>query len=174
MISPLVPGSPGPYLGPWGVYAPSNVTGPITWTGGVPFADAQLMPSVEVWNNDTGPAQSFIVDLTVFDASGKVVATSSGPGTTSGAVTTWTPPQPLPLPGATLWHLVPKPALYTLATSLTVGSIVVDAHNVTFGVRTIRFDGDTGFYLNGVATKSASVPCVCVCMRVAPQSYVYE
>jgi hypothetical protein len=43
--------TPGPYLGPHGIYAPSNVTGAISWAGGAPFADAALTPSVEVWSN---------------------------------------------------------------------------------------------------------------------------
>jgi hypothetical protein len=48
----IVP-SASAFIAPWGVYAPSKPTGTITWTGGAPFADSQLTPSVEVWNNGT-------------------------------------------------------------------------------------------------------------------------
>ena len=148
--------TPGPYLGPWGIYAPSNVTGAITWTGGAPFADASLHPSIEVWNNATTGAQAFTVALTVKDASGAVVGTATGGGTTTGAVTTWSSAAPIFLPKAALWHLVGLPlvpALYSLAVSLTVGGVAVDAEAVTFGVRTATFDADTGFWLNGLNIK---------------------
>ncbi len=152
--------SPGPVIAPWGVYAPSNVTGPISWdASGVPTADSILTPSVEVWNNASSPASAaFTVALTVVDASGAVVATATGSGSVAGAggVTIWTPSSPLAMPGATLWHLVTlpaKPALYTLVTVLTVGGTAVDATNVTFGVRSTAWDPNTGFWLNGVATK---------------------
>lgn len=149
--------TPGPYLGPHGIYAPSAVTGPISWTGGAPFADATLTPSVEVWNNASS-ASPFSVALTVVSASGAVVATASGSGSAAGggAVTMWAPAAPLAMPGAALWHLVSqplRPALYTLVTALTVGGVVVDTLNVTFGVRTAEFRADTGFWLNGVNTK---------------------
>lgn len=149
--------TPGPYIAPWGVYAPSNVTGPISWgADGAPTADAALTPAVEVWNN-ASTAQAFSVALTVFNAAGAAVATSSGSGTVpAGGAVTWSPPSPVALPGAALWHLVApplKPALYTLTTTLTVGGVAVDATNVTFGVRATWWDAATGFYLNGKATK---------------------
>jgi len=66
--------SPGPVIAPWGVYAPSNVTGAITWAAdGSPSADSALTPSVEIWNNaSTAAVQPFTVGLKVIDADGKV------------------------------------------------------------------------------------------------------
>ncbi len=151
----------GPFLGPHGIYAPSQVTGAISWVGGAPFADATLTPSVEVWNNAT-TATPFSLALSVFSAAGALVATASGSGSAAAgapgaaSVTSWAPAAPLALPGAALWHLVDaplKPALYTLVTSLTVGGTVVHAHNTTFGVRAAAFNASTGFWLNGVSVK---------------------
>ena len=146
--------TPGPYVAPWGVYAPSRVTGTIDWSSGAPMADAVLTPSVEVWNNATS-SQAFSVALSVLDAAGKVVATATGAGSVPGVggVTTWTPTSPITLTGAALWHTLPKPALYKLATTLTVGGIAVDAITVTFGVRSAVFDAATGFILNGKNVK---------------------
>ena len=148
--------TPGPFIAPWGVYAPCNVTGAITWSAGAPFADATMMPSVEIWNNATS-VTAFSVALTVRDASGAVVATASGSGSVlARSNVTWTPSAPIAIQHAALWHLVDPPlvpALYTLSTTLSVGAVAVDAENVTFGVRTTRWDAATGFYLNGVATK---------------------
>jgi len=148
--------TPGPYIAPWGVYAPSNVTGTITWAAdGQPSGDAQLTPSVEVWTNATSAA-GFSLTLQVFDPTGKNVGSAFGSGTVSpGQPTIWSA-SAISLPGASLWHLVAPPAspsLYTLTTTLSVGGTVVDETTITFGIRRTRFDAATGFYLNDVATK---------------------
>ena len=150
--------TPGPYLGIDGTYAPALVTGPITWTGGAPFADASLTPSVEVWSNASA-ASPFCLALTVLDASGATVGSASGCGSApgGGAVTVWSPSAPIALPQAALWHTplaAPlKPALYTLAVALTVAGAAVDAGEARFGVRQTEWRADTGFWLNGVNTK---------------------
>jgi beta-galactosidase len=147
--------SPGPVIAPWGVYAAgSRVTGNISWDSqGNPSADAVLLPSVEVWNNGS-TALNFSVTLLVFGPHGRVVATTSGSGSVGGkgGVVLWSPPSALVLSSASLWHTVKppsKPALYVLATQLSVHGSIVDSTNVTFGIRSTRWDGETGFWLNG-------------------------
>ncbi len=55
-----------------------------------------------------------------------------------------------------LWS--PKnPALYQLKSTIKVDGEVVDEYYTTFGIRTIRFDPDTGFYLNGEPLKIRGV-----------------
>lgn len=157
-VSLTVVTTPGAFLFPWGLYAPSAPTGAITWVGGAPFADAQLQPSVEVASFGGGAPAPFSVALQVVDGGGAVVATGGGGGTVAGdgSVTVWAPSAPLAIPGAALWHLVSPPlapALYTLVARLSVGGVVVDAENATFGVRLIEWSNATGFYLNGVRTK---------------------
>jgi hypothetical protein len=148
--------TPGAYIAPWGIYAPSSVDGAITWEGGAPFGNGFLSPSVDVWNNGTATS-SFSLSLAVYDARGAVVGSASGSGSVAaGGVTTWAPTSPIALPGAALWHLVEaplKPALYTLAVSLSIGGDRTDAANVTFGVRRTRWSNATGFWLNDVNTK---------------------
>jgi len=150
--------TPGPYIAPWGVYAPSQVNGAISWQAdGTPVADSQLTPSVEVWTNTTGPAQSFSLSLLVTDPTGAVVGSASGSGSVSaGTATIWSPTSPIVLNAASLWHpvaLPTLPSLYTLTTTITVGGSVVDSTNVTFGIRRTRFDAATGFYLNDIPWK---------------------
>lgn len=133
------------------------MTGAISWTGGAPFADATLTPSIEVWNNATA-VSPFCLAVTVTDASGATVGTAAGCGTApgGGAVTTWSPAAPIALPQAALWHLVAaplKPALYSMAVSLTVSGAATDAGSARFGVRQTEWKSDTGFWLNGVSTK---------------------
>lgn len=47
-----------------------------------------------------------------------------------------------------LWSLE-DPHLYTVSTRLRVGEQEVDQYDTTFGIRTIHFDADNGFFLNG-------------------------
>jgi hypothetical protein len=148
------------FLTPWGVYAPSSVTGAITVdpASGTPHADATVSPAVDVANNGSAAA-AFTITVSVVDANGSVLATTSGGGTAPPrGVVTWSPSSPLKLAGAALWHLVSppaRPALYTLVTSLAVGGAgaPVDGVNVTFGVRRTAWNASSGFYLNGVPTK---------------------
>ena len=156
--------TPGPYIAPWGVYAPSNVSGTIMLGGdGTPSGSAVLSPSVEVWNNATSPAAvAFSIALAVVSSGGAVVATASGSGQVAGGgVTFWSPSAPLTWSNAALWDLVAPPlapALYTLVTTLTVGGTAVDAVNVTFGVRRTRWDAANGFFLNdGILTGGKAV-----------------
>jgi beta-galactosidase len=51
-----------------------------------------------------------------------------------------------------LWS-IEKPNLYTLKVSILHGGRVVDTQTVPFGIRTIRFDADKGFFLNGEHVK---------------------
>jgi beta-galactosidase len=51
-----------------------------------------------------------------------------------------------------LWSLE-APHLYRVAQTVERGGRAVDSTNTTFGIRTIRFDPATGFYLNGKPVK---------------------
>src|SRR5205085_4653378 len=53
---------------------------------------------------------------------------------------------------AQLWS-IETPRLYTLTTSVATGNHTTDTTGTTFGVRSIRFDPDRGFFLNGKPVK---------------------
>lgn len=57
-----------------------------------------------------------------------------------------------------LWD-IDAPVLYTMETTVSVDSQVVERQQNRFGFRTIRFDKDTGFYLNGRNVKIQGVCC---------------
>ncbi len=57
-----------------------------------------------------------------------------------------------PLPSPRLWSLE-SPHLYRAESRLLLQNTVVDRLSVNFGVRSIRFDADKGFFLNGKAVK---------------------
>jgi hypothetical protein len=128
--------TPGPFLGPHGVYAPSTVQGNISFAAdGTPYADSLLSPSVEIWSNASNPAlQTFDVKLRVINpGTNRVLAVAGGSGTVSRtAVTVWTPATPLQLTNIALWHLVSPPArpsLLILETALLVDGNLVDETN---------------------------------------------
>ncbi|MBN2744103.1 MAG: DUF4982 domain-containing protein [Marinilabiliaceae bacterium] len=56
------------------------------------------------------------------------------------------------VPNARLWSLN-DPHLYQLHTTLTRDGKVVDEYHTNFGIRTIRFDANKGFFLNGEHVK---------------------
>ncbi|MBR3763004.1 MAG: DUF4982 domain-containing protein [Clostridia bacterium] len=80
----------------------------------------------------------------VVDKGGHVVATNGSQGECGECLLT--------VPAAHLWG-VDDPYLYTLCCGVLDGETVTDETELRFGIRTIRFDADTGFYLNGVSMK---------------------
>lgn len=58
----------------------------------------------------------------------------------------------LTLPNPRLWSLA-TPNLYRAVTTVRSGGRIVDTVETRFGIRTIRFDADKGFFLNGKPVK---------------------
>jgi len=56
--------------------------------------------------------------------------------------------QTLSVPQPKLWSIA-EPALYTAVSRISVGGKVIDNYTTTFGIRTIAFTTDKGFFLNG-------------------------
>jgi beta-galactosidase len=64
--------------------------------------------------------------------------------------------QVLTIPEPLLWS-VAHPNLYTLNTALVKDGALIDDNNTTVGIRTLDFDPNTGFYLNGENLKVKGV-----------------
>jgi beta-galactosidase len=79
---------------------------------------------------------------------GAVVARDSGGRITLTAGTEREFVSDLTVTGPALWSLE-SPSLYQLVTEVIVGGEEVDRHVTRFGIRTIHFDPDRGFFLNG-------------------------
>lgn len=60
------------------------------------------------------------------------------------------------IPDARLWS-PDEPYLYTLRCHAFREMVITDTLSIPFGIRTIRFDPDTGFYLNNINTKIKGV-----------------
>lgn len=130
------------HVSPCGVHVVSNVSDP---RDGV-RADAQLQITTTV-ANDAPSSDRAMVLTEIINANGSVV-TSARMTHRIGAASSSDFQQSIALPGANLWSCE-RPYLYHLRTSVLLGGKTVDQVTMEFGVRTIRFDPDKGFFLNG-------------------------
>jgi beta-galactosidase len=94
-------------------------------------------------------------DLTteLFDSSGKNVGKVETKITLAGGLVT---NQSVTLSSPKLWS-PNSPALYTAVSTLAAGGKTVDVVKTTFGIRSLQFDAQLGFSLNGVPTKFKGV-----------------
>lgn len=112
---------------------------------------AELSIAVTI-QNDRPERSNFTMKHTITDASGKEVAVDNLfdlyvlPFKQHEVVSQLTVPNPI------LWDL-DNPYLYTLTTTVFDGGRPVDTYTTTFGIRTIRFDNNQGFFLNGKHVK---------------------
>ncbi len=123
-----------------GVYVTSEITG----------SSAQVSIVTEI-ANDADAARSFRLTQTIFDSAGKqIAATRSEPV----SISPWAAQkvsQTIPVDNPLLWSLE-NPHLYRLVTTVEwLGAVaaIVDRSESPFGVRSIHFDPDHAFSLNG-------------------------
>jgi len=134
------------HVAPCGVHVVARVDDP---ADGV-RADARLQITTTV-ANDAVTAGHAMVMSEVINADGTTVATVQSTRRVR-AKGTFDFQQSLELPGADLWSCE-HPNLYRLRTSVLVGGETADEIITSFGVRTIRFDVNRGFFLNGKPVK---------------------
>ena len=117
----------------------------------VKAGEAALSIRTEV-NNDHQTAQNARVVSTVLDPAGKPVGkvTTSTVSIAAGGDQTFE--QQMTVSQPQLWSLEER-NLYTLVTEVRVGGEAVDHYETPFGIRTIKFDAEKGFFLNGKSVK---------------------
>jgi len=108
-------------------------------------ADVSAMATVI---NDDKKERHFNITQTVIDANGKVLAMSKAQGFTLKPFVTQDVKNILAINNPKLWSLE-TPYLHKLLTTIEENGAVVDSYETTFGIRTIRFDANAGFFLNG-------------------------
>ncbi len=108
---------------------------------------ATLTVSTEV-ENQSGRNQACRVVSTVLDGAGNVVVSSAGAPAAVGPWSAYEFKQQLAVPQPALWSLE-APHLYRLVTRLETGGAPLDQQETPFGIRSLRFDADRGFFLNG-------------------------
>jgi beta-galactosidase len=125
----------------WGTFVRSQVQA----------GKATLSISTEV-NNQGKSAQNTRVTSTVLDPAGKAVGKVT---TAPAAIPEWgekTYQQEIAVSRPLLWSLEER-NLYRLVTEVEAGGAVVDRYETPFGIRTVKFDADKGFFLNGNSVK---------------------
>ncbi|MGM9489283.1 beta-galactosidase GalA [Ideonella sp. YS5] len=102
--------------------------------------------------NDGQAAESFTLEHELLDPEGRSVARATVPARHVAADATADVSATLRVNSPRLWSLQ-TPQLYRLATLVRRGGQVVDRYETPFGIRTLRFDPDKGFFLNGQHVK---------------------
>jgi beta-galactosidase len=125
------------HVAQWGTFVRSTVQG----------GRASLDIRTEV-ENHAGGSRAVRVTSTVLDPSGKAVAKASGKPVSVPQDATETFEQQASIVNPALWSLEER-NMYRLVTEVEADGVAMDRYETRFGVRTLRFDADTGFYLNG-------------------------
>ena len=136
------------HVAPWGTFVstkmaepgPDGVAGPAT---------VNVKTTVD-YPMDFNGNPAFTLISRVIDPAGKVVGTATAPADDKAGQRQVT--QRITVERPTLWS-VETPRLYTLHTEIVHAGNVVDATDTPFGIRTIRFDAEQGFFLNGRPVK---------------------
>jgi len=130
------------HVAEWGTY----VTTPEVSEG-----KATVAVKTEV-RNQTGQETEVVLRQTAFDASGKVAARMTGGRVAISPEATRTIAASLAVSNPHRWD-VDDPYLYRLETEVLAAGRVIDQYTTPFGIRTIAFDRDHGFVLNGKPRK---------------------
>ena len=131
------------HLGKWESYVHSDKKGNV----------AKLSLGTAVMNEGTKP-EPVNVKWRILDADGNAIpggaVTSQSDPLAPGRSATFTGTFELPSPK--LWS-IETPYLYSAIVTVESASKVRDAERVSFGVRTVAFDANKGFFLNGKSVK---------------------
>ncbi len=125
----------------WGTFVKANVA----------QGAAGLAIRTEVTNHDKSP-QKVRVLSTVLSPSGETVGRSTSSAATIPNGDDNTFEQTIDIKQPQLWSLEDR-NLYKLITELQTESGTVDLYETRFGIRTVAFDADKGFLLNGKPVK---------------------
>jgi beta-galactosidase len=116
---------------------------------------ADVVARVSIINERTN-AVTFDVDQKILDGEGKTVAKTFGMRAGLIPADTLSFAEGMTLSNPKLWS-VETPHLYKLVTTIGLDGAVVDQTETPFGIRSIRFDANEGFFLNGKHVKLKGV-----------------
>jgi beta-galactosidase len=108
---------------------------------------ADISATATVINTDK-KTRSFNITETIIDAEGKTLTSSIEKGLTLKPFASQDIKSTLTVNDPKLWSLE-APYLHKLITTIEENGTVVDQYQTTFGIRSIRFDANGGFFLNG-------------------------
>ncbi len=129
------------HITPYGNFVSSTVQG----------KTARITIETEV-QNETDAARSCRVRSSIVDGNGVTVAIAESKRLTVGPRATVEFAYETSVTNASLWS-VEHPNLYSAITAVESETTVTDTVETSFGIRTIRFDPDKGFFLNDQPVK---------------------
>ncbi len=129
------------HIAKWGTFVQSEIRG----------KGALVSISTELMNESSESHKGRVVSQILNSASG-LVAKVPAKSFEIAAHETLTLQTHVTLAETALWS-VEEPNLYRVVSQIESGAQVVDHDSATFGVRSIRFDPDHGFFLNGKPVK---------------------
>jgi beta-galactosidase len=130
------------------IYVVENVT---YVTSEIKDNNAEITAQVTIENKGRYQGTIEIVQH-VFDLSGQQVTSVSENILAPDFYKTKISTSKLKVKNPLLWD-IEHPNLYRLVTELTQSGKIIDRYETSFGIRTIRFDPEKGFFLNGKALK---------------------
>ncbi|TDO83124.1 beta-galactosidase [Flavobacterium chryseum] len=113
--------------------------------------NAEISAVVTIENKGNYKGQ-FEILQSIQDASGKEVAVKTENATAPEFYKSSTYTSKLKVQNALLWD-IETPNLYRLITQIKQEGKIIDRYETPFGIRTIRFDAEKGFFLNGKPVK---------------------
>jgi beta-galactosidase len=119
-----------------------------TWVRTEIDGDAATLTIETTLTNDGREPADYVVEQAVVGPDGKLSAQKAAPPATVAAGRSEIRTDSLRVSSPRLWS-VETPVLYTLVTTIRHAGKAVDRYETPFGIRTIRFDPDAGFFLNG-------------------------
>ena len=114
--------------------------------------DSTRLSLATMVQNEGAAAAHATVRWKILDAEGRTVATARSPAQSVLAGSTAAFSADATLDSPTLWS-PESPYLYSAIVSVESAGRTHDAERISFGVRTIAFDADKGFFLNGKPVK---------------------
>ena len=127
------------HVAPWGTFVTSEVKDPL----GSPSATVSIKTTL---TNASDEAQECVVVSEILGPNGRTTTVVKTPQSVpaGGRIEV---AQSAAVPQAALWS-IERPRMYRLHTTILNGSRTVDAVDTPFGIRTLRFDTEKGFFLN--------------------------
>ena len=113
--------------------------------------NAELTVRTKV-ENQYAQSKNFTIEQVLIDANNQQVVSKKIENASLNGNLENTYFQKIKVEKPTLWSLE-DPYLYKLKTSIIADGQVVDTYSINIGIRTVRFDPDQGFFLNGKNVK---------------------
>lgn len=132
------------HIAEWGTYVSTPT---VSRDKALVKVSATINDGNDIWSKVT---RNLTVKSTIKDSEGKAIITSI-----TSRELNWKGEEPEIVVDDSIWvdspHLwsVDDPYMYTLVTELTLNGKRVDTYETPFGIRTIEFRTDSGFFLNG-------------------------